>query len=475
MSINEKRKTVRLRFHDEENCRIEINSGGKTYNGRVYDYSRFGLGISITEEESNELHTSQIIDRCTIYAFGKTKELGTAKLVRMESQNKEVLLGIILDSEFIDMDFLLTKQALFLQEDEIKKVKMHLSVEENLSQKYIEFCSHFTFGLSLYKISLDELDSKFQNEPEKLKEALFSSLLQGIGKEFYQFLTDSMKELSAMTRNYTKLENERSGFFLRKSIFHFILESEFIKRTNLRPRGYAGDSVMMEMLYRNEYLGKSSFGRIFHKHACDTKAADAVRNRRKLINHFMNETLSKSDKKEFRILSIACGPAWEIQDFLKDSPYKHRVKIHLLDQDDEALNEAKNGILSIDNQGQPFSYEFIKESVRTILKTKSPELLFGQFDFIYSMGLYDYLTDSVAKALTMKLFSMLSERSMMIIGNYHETNETRKYMEYIMDWALYYREESSMLELLEDIQVPIHSYVDFDGSGTQMFLKVTKL
>ncbi|HNM03208.1 MAG TPA: class I SAM-dependent methyltransferase, partial [Leptospiraceae bacterium] len=93
----------------------------------------------------------------------------------------------------------------------------------------------------------------------------------------------------------------------------------------------------------------------------------------------------------------------------------------------------------------------------------------------YSMGLYDYLTDSVAKALTMKLFSMLSEKSVMIIGNYHETNETRKYMEYIMDWALYYREESSMLELLEDIQVPIQSFVDFDGSGTQMFLKVTKL
>lgn len=475
MIINEKRKTVRLRFHDEENCRIEINAGGKAYNGRVYDYSRFGLGISVTEQESKELHANLIIDSCIIYAFGKKKELGTAKLVRMESHNQEVLLGIYLDSEFVDMDFLLTKQALFLQEDEIKKVKMHLSVQENLSQEFIEFCSRFTFALSLYKISLDELDAKFLHEPERLKEALFNSLLQGIGKEFYQFLTDSMRELSAITRNYTKLENERSGFFLRKSIFQFILESEFIKRTNIRPRGYAGDSVMMEMLYRNEYLGKSSFGKIFHKHACDTKAADAVRNRRKLINHFMNETLSKSDKKEFRILSIACGPAWEIQDFLKDSPYRHRVKIHLLDQDDEALNEARNGILSIDSQGQPFSYEFIKESVRTILKTRSPELLFGQFDFIYSMGLYDYLTDSVAKALTMKLFSMLSEKSVMIIGNYHETNETRKYMEYIMDWALYYREESSMLELLEDIQVPIQSFVDFDGSGTQMFLKVTKL
>jgi extracellular factor (EF) 3-hydroxypalmitic acid methyl ester biosynthesis protein len=230
----------------------------------------------------------------------------------------------------------------------------------------------------------------------------------------------------------------------------------------------------MEMLYRNEYLGKSFFGKIFHKHACDTKAADAVRNRRKLINLFLTEALEKSNKEEFRILSIACGPAWEIQDFLRDSPFRNRVKVYLLDQDEEALSEARAGIQKIEQNENPFSCKFIKESVRTILKTKSPEILFGKFDFIYSMGLYDYLTDSVAKALTTKLFSMLTKDAVMVLGNYHEKNETRKYMEYIMDWVLYYRDEQSMKELLEDISGNYHSYVDFDESGTQMFLKVTK-
>jgi hypothetical protein len=47
-------------------------------------------------------------------------------------------------------------------------------------------------------------------------------------------------------------------------------------------------------------------------------------------------------------------------------------------------------------------------------------------------------------------------------------------MEYIMDWVLYYRDEESMFELLEDIPKNFTSEVGFDDSGTQMFLRVEK-
>ena len=90
------------------------------------------------------------------------------------------------------------------------------------------------------------------------------------------------------------------------------------------------------------------------------------------------------------------------------------------------------------------------------------------------MGLYDYLTDSVAKVLTEKLYSMLCPGGILIIGNYHVENETRKYMEYIMDWVLYFRDEESMFELLEDIPKNFTSEVGIDDSGTQMFLRVEK-
>ena len=98
---------------------------------------------------------------------------------------------------------------------------------------------------------MDELDRKFGKEPAKLEEALFRSVTKGIGAEFYQYLTEKVNELTVMSKRYTKLENEKYGFYLRKSIWHYILESDFIKRTNLKPRGYAGDSAMMENILKS--------------------------------------------------------------------------------------------------------------------------------------------------------------------------------------------------------------------------------
>ncbi len=473
MKAEDRRNTIRIRLHDAENSYIHLFLEGFEIKGKIYDYSRFGLGVCVSKQESHSIKKTHVVHKCIIHAYGDKKELGPGKVVHLDTMNDDIFLGIYLEKEFIDMDTLLEKQSLYLQEDEIKKLRMQFSIQEDIPSAFISFCSSFIYGLSLYKIALDELDQKFQKEPHRLKESLFHSVLQGVGKELYEFLNLKINELRELTSKYTKLENEKYGFYLRKSMWNFILESEFIKRTNLKPRGYAGDSAMMEMLYRNEYIGSSSFGKIFHKHPCDTKAADAVRNRRRLINKYMSQRLSTSGKDDFKILSIACGPAWEMQDFLRESPYKHQAKIFLLDQDEEALGEARLGIESIPTD-KPFQVEFIKESVRTILKTGSPELKFGQYDFIYSMGLYDYLTDSVAKVLTEKLYSMLCPGGILILGNYHVENETRKYMEYIMDWVLYYRDEESMLELLEDIPQGFTSEVGFDDSGTQMFLRVEK-
>ena len=188
----------------------------------------------------------------------------------------------------------------------------------------------------------------------------------------------------------------------------------------------------------------------------------------------MEICLKNNHEKEFKVLSVACGPAWEIQDFLKNSEYKHKVGLTLLDQDAEAINEAKKGIAKIETK-QPFSVNFIQESVRVLLKTKEPSLNYGKFQFIYSMGLFDYLTQPVAQAIAQKLYSMLSpENGVLIIGNYHKKNESRIYMEYLLDWVLFYRDEESMIELTEDFPGKFKTEIGFEPSGCQMFLKITR-
>lgn len=472
--MEDRRKNPRMIHSDENNNYLEFIINDQTMHGKIYDYSKYGFGIILSNVDLARLDIPVYVEKFILHAYGDTRELGPGRIVRISIlKNESNLLGIYLEKEFIDMDKFVNNNLIHLQEDEIKKIRLQLSQVDAIRPEFLQFTSTFINGLSLYKITLDKLDAKFLQEHEELQNVLLNSVLTGIGQEFYNYLTQKIEELKEVTAKYTRYENEKHGFFLRKTIWNYILESEFIARTNIKPRGYAGDSTMMEMLYQNSYRGTSSFGKIFHKHPCDTKAADAVRNRRKLIIDYIEDGLKNNQNKTYKILSVACGPAWEIQDFVRSSENCNNVEIYLMDQDENALAEAKKGLQSIKGF-EKFKIYFIQESVRTILKSSHPELQKNRFDFIYSMGLYDYLTEPIAKVLTEKIFQMLFPGGKIVLGNYHVKNETRKYMEYIMDWVLYYRDEESFIDVIENIRDSLSHRIEFDDSDTQMFLHIIK-
>jgi extracellular factor (EF) 3-hydroxypalmitic acid methyl ester biosynthesis protein len=89
------------------------------------------------------------------------------------------------------------------------------------------------------------------------------------------------------------------------------------------------------------------------------------------------------------------------------------------------------------------------------------------------MGMFDYLTPPVAKALLQKLYDLLQPRGAIVVGNYHASNPSRYYMAYWLDWVLYYRTEAEMLELTAPL-AGAKSSILFDESGSQMFLKVER-
>jgi extracellular factor (EF) 3-hydroxypalmitic acid methyl ester biosynthesis protein len=97
----------------------------------------------------------------------------------------------------------------------------------------------------------------------------------------------------------------------------------------------------------------------------------------------------------------------------------------------------------------------------------------GQFDFIYSMGLFDYLTPPVAVGILGKLYQLLSKDGDLLIGNFHISNPSRCYMEYWLDWVLYYRNEEEFLRLMPD-KTAGQAKVLFEETRSQMFLHVKK-
>jgi hypothetical protein len=90
-------------------------------------------------------------------------------------------------------------------------------------------------------------------------------------------------------------------------------------------------------------------------------------------------------------------------------------------------------------------------SVRTVLQTARPAEQWGRFHLVYSMGLFDYLTDSTAAAVLQKLWDLVLPGGELVVGNFHPKNESRVFMEYWADWVLWYRDEQDVLQLAGEL------------------------
>jgi len=251
----------------------------------------------------------------------------------------------------------------------------------------------------------------------------------------------------------------------------------FMARTNLKPRGYAGDSEMMSMIYSADYRGKTTFFKLLHKHPINQPAAQAVRNRRHAIAKIIREIKGRTREKDastLKILSVACGPSKELEDALLTADDCRNLYLALLDQDASALLEAKETICQIEKKlNTKLEVDYLNESVRTLLALPHIEAKWGQFDFIYSMGLFDYLTPPAASMVLGKLYQLLKPGGEMVIGNFHVSNPNRYYMEYWLDWVLYYRTEEDFTNLLKGVS-NAETKLFFEDNKVQMFLHVKR-
>lgn len=333
--------------------------------------------------------------------------------------------------------------------------------------------SQLLFDLQVYRSLFDDLDRNLESEPYSARKHAQRLAVQDEYAGFCRFFDDHIAQLEEETRGYDKQESEQHGFFFRKQLWDIILSSEFLARTNFKPRNYAGDSAMMRMIYEDEFRGPTVFSRFMHRHPIQTAAAQAVRNRCALIGREIVEA-GRRARSPARIMSLACGPAWELRDVVRSAEDLGRFEFVLVDQDPMALDDAGTTVATVGaaHRGK-LKARLVRESARTMIRRRDLADDWGRFSLVYSMGLFDYLTRPVAKAVIAKLYELLEPGGLLIVGNFHPRNPTRTYMEYWMDWVLYYRTETELAELASDLD---GAEVDLsvEPTGSQMFLRVRR-
>ncbi len=196
-----------------------------------------------------------------------------------------------------------------------------------------------------------------------------------------------------------------------------------------KPRGYAGDAVLLDFIYggsANSALveNASRLGAALYRECMGHPSFLAIRSRRDHLRDRLAALCQSGSRPH--ILSVACGHLREA-----DSLYGaiRPGRFVALDQDPVTLEVAQS-------EHRGIGIELVEASVLKLLRS-GREL--GAFDFIYSAGLYDYLSDDVARRLTAKLAGMLNPGGRLLIANMLPELPSAAYMEAVMDWWLVYR------------------------------------
>jgi SAM-dependent methyltransferase len=362
-----------------------------------------------------------------------------------------------------------------------------------------EFRKHFD-ELEKVHLNLREKINAYPEKDEELEARLSSDI-----KIVEPWRVNIMDQLGEITLNLNPEEKKQYQDFIEHSkYFQIGQEAPFYWRIINKPEGYAGDAVMMEIIYRNMFEGENNFGMFLHKQAVLSDACQAVRNRRE----FLKDQII--DKGSGKILSIAAGPAMEIQDVLVMNPNGNTYQFHAFDHDIKTIRKVSREVN--DSRLQYMvgnAFHLIKGKTQVAIprnlmldycnprndtkgfgmilfpfKYSTDRLKKEDYDLVYSAGLYDYIKtfpedhNKGTIALTRNLFELVKPGGSLVIGNFSPNNplDLRFPMEFVYDWQLIHRDEQQMYVFAQGIsQSQIKSMeVLAEPLGINYFLKIDK-
>lgn len=240
-------------------------------------------------------------------------------------------------------------------------------------------------------------------------------------------------------------------------------QDPYTQRAFKKPRGYAGDAVMLDFIYDGIPPEQTSaVGQAIFRATTRLPNGLSVVERRDRIARML-ESLADQQVKP-RVLSVACGHLREGQQTTALAGGRFG-EFRALDQDRDSLAVVQR------EQG-PLVTTHVA-SVRDLLRRR---LVFRNMDFVYAAGLFDYLSDAIATRLLAVLFQTLIPCGRLLIANFCPTSHGRGYMEAFMDWYLIYRDERTLERLTIEIpeETIAQRHVCTDSYGNVAYLELTR-
>ncbi|MBF0619226.1 MAG: hypothetical protein HQL19_03555 [Candidatus Omnitrophica bacterium] len=293
--------------------------------------------------------------------------------------------------------------------------------------------------VSYYLLRVSRLQTALQETPGDWGkyQKLFNNEVNHLFKQIISFEKKCIHRGDAAT-----LERVKS-FFGRRFGKHFYYGD--LSRWSIdKPFGYAGDFRVIDAIYENQPR-TTGYCRLFDNYFQMSAIAVAVRNRKEDFKRKILNFVERNSEREVRIMNLASGPCREIYELYHEHPdLMAKVSFDCFDSEKKAHRYAMHLL------GGVGKVNFIIENALKVALSKDvSKKVVSKYDFIYSMGLYDYLNFDLSVRLTRNLRDRLKEGGELHVADVRDRyyNPSVLYMEWAGDWNLLYRTDEEFFRI----------------------------
>jgi len=398
--------------------------------------------------------------------FGREIFSARARMARTGLDRGSLIVGLALDNASFPLTDLIRKNAGalaygFAEADHSRAAP---------SAAYKSYCADVLAFIGGYLEHIDRHLSPIENKLEaRAVDEIIMEMIEGATPSWRTLLEEGNdlvipahddKAARLLLKQYTE-----------RVITRKLTAGESWARSYFKPMGYPGDFRIMNYMYDGVPEGDGMHAKFLHMLGV-VAGRPIVTRMQALADLILDHASATPDQNEFKIMSIGSGPARELEPLVKASGGLS-WQATLVDQEPEALNYALDKAASL-SAGNALKVSALNISFRDMLNATPLRAHLVEQDIIYSSGLVDYLNPLLAMRFVRRMFDFLKPGGKLIIGNVNDLRTGTLWpMEYILDWTLYFRDETEMKAMANETPGAIVS-IETDPLRAIYFLVVEK-
>jgi SAM-dependent methyltransferase len=269
---------------------------------------------------------------------------------------------------------------------------------------------------------------------------------------FFALTNEIMQKAENLEKNLSqKVTIKRVKQNFRELVGGWIYKGLIVKRAYEKPRGYPGDYLTLENIY-NEQSSSPGIGYYSDRYFLENEYSVAVRNRKDKMKEILMDFIKYNNNSTIKFLNFACGSCREIKELFIDERLHTNKKIvfTLVDHDEEALEFAKN---LFKNAPPNLELNYLKVDVLKLAENTELRAHLVNQDFVYSIGLADYLPDRILKNFIKFCIGTLAKNGKFIITHKDIERCHPISPDWFCNWDFYSRNEKHLVDLVKSVGV----------------------